>query len=242
MTSETEQLKPCPFCGSPHVEVWMGHRVTCGKCDCEGPSQSEEVAANVVNMTEEDVPESKWRPIAEAPKDKYLLLATEFDGPNDWRIKGGYFSSKTQEWEVHQASWEPTMYQELPQPPTVSVPKPKAPNVKVEYDNVRTSQDAEVVLDLHTAYSKFHVELDGKENDQHTRNKLNQRFSDVMEKHRDRLPYVTFVYGINCSSENNPDSKLPISVTIRWKRGRDHETDWAVVSFTAKPNQDEEEA
>ena len=59
------------------------------------------------------VPE--WQPIETAPMLKTVLLAVEFDGPGDWRIKCGSLYSN--EWHVFGASWEPTHWMPLPKPP-----------------------------------------------------------------------------------------------------------------------------
>ena len=59
------------------------------------------------------VPE--WQPIETAPMLKTVLLAVEFDGPGDWRIKCGSFYSN--EWHVFGASWKPTHWMPLPKPP-----------------------------------------------------------------------------------------------------------------------------
>lgn len=58
-----------------------------------------------------------WRPISEAPKDEFLLLATEFDRPGDWRIKMGYFHEEIGQWRVLGASWTPSRWMPLPTPP-----------------------------------------------------------------------------------------------------------------------------
>lgn len=58
-----------------------------------------------------------WMPIETAPKDgNLMLLAAEFDGPGDWRIKvGGYWQG---EWHVFGASWGPTHWMPLPAAPS----------------------------------------------------------------------------------------------------------------------------
>jgi len=61
---------------------------------------------------------SQWRPLIEAPVDDIVMVAAEFDGPGDWRIKCGYLDKQTQQWRVFGASWEPTRWQPLPAPPT----------------------------------------------------------------------------------------------------------------------------
>lgn len=67
-----------------------------------------------------------WRPIETAPKDTQVLLATEFDGPRDWRIKTGYFFSAEDRWVVWGASWRPTRWQPLPVAPGATPPAPGA--------------------------------------------------------------------------------------------------------------------
>lgn len=57
-----------------------------------------------------------WQPIESAPKDQVLMLAAEFDRPGDWRMKCGYYTVKTG-WRVWGASWVPTMWQPMPEPP-----------------------------------------------------------------------------------------------------------------------------
>lgn len=57
-----------------------------------------------------------WQLIETAPHDKILLLAYEFDGPGDWRIKvGGYWNGQ---WNVFGASWTPTRWMSLPAAPS----------------------------------------------------------------------------------------------------------------------------
>jgi len=73
----------------------------------------------------QDNPElGEWHDIHCAPKDKLILVAAEFDGPGDWRIKvGGYWDDR---WHVHGGSWTPTRWKYLPAPPTYSVKALKA--------------------------------------------------------------------------------------------------------------------
>ena len=59
-----------------------------------------------------------WCPLIEAPFDEIVLVAAEFDGPGDWRIKCGYLDKQTTSWRVFGASWEPTRWMPLPPPPT----------------------------------------------------------------------------------------------------------------------------
>lgn len=57
----SEQLKPCPFCGSKLVSVWSGRLVVCHTCGCEGP-----VFDRKGNDTEDYVAE--WNRRAEVQK------------------------------------------------------------------------------------------------------------------------------------------------------------------------------
>lgn len=56
-----------------------------------------------------------WQPISTAPKETALLLATEFFGTGDWRIKCGSFYGG--EWHVWGASWTPSHWMPLPAAP-----------------------------------------------------------------------------------------------------------------------------
>lgn len=56
-----------------------------------------------------------WHPIETAPEKTALLLATEFGGPGDWRIKMGSFYDGG--WHVWGASWTPTHWMHLPTAP-----------------------------------------------------------------------------------------------------------------------------
>ncbi len=62
-----------------------------------------------------------WQPIETAPPEcRWLLLAAEFDGPGDWRIKMGYRSTDLDSfhgWKIVGASWAPTRWMPLPPPP-----------------------------------------------------------------------------------------------------------------------------
>jgi len=57
-----------------------------------------------------------WQPIETAPKDEVLLLAAEFHGPGDWRVKCGYFDAESGGWKVWGASWTPTLWMRPPLP------------------------------------------------------------------------------------------------------------------------------
>ena len=59
----------------------------------------------------------EWQPIETAPKDEMLLLAGEFDCQGDWRIKVGYWDEDTKKWKVFGASWTPSHWMPLPDPP-----------------------------------------------------------------------------------------------------------------------------
>ena len=61
---------------------------------------------------------SEWRPISTAPRDETaLLLAKEFDGPGDWRIKVGGWNLQDRKWLIFGASWTPSHWMPLPAPP-----------------------------------------------------------------------------------------------------------------------------
>lgn len=61
-----------------------------------------------------------WKPLIEAPNNEIVLVAAEFDGLGDWRIKCGYLDGQTAKWRVFGARWEPTHWMPLPPPPTSS--------------------------------------------------------------------------------------------------------------------------
>lgn len=82
-----------------------------GPCDCS------------VSATHPSPPEGMvggWKQLIEAPNNEIVLVAAEFDGPGDWRIKCGYLDGQTAKWRVFGASWEPTHWMPLPPPPTSS--------------------------------------------------------------------------------------------------------------------------
>ena len=63
---------------------------------------------------------SGWKPIETAPKEGLVLLAAEFDGPGNWRIKVGYRDDGPYSfwgWRIFGASWKPTHWMPLPAPP-----------------------------------------------------------------------------------------------------------------------------
>lgn len=63
---------------------------------------------------------SKWQPIATAPKEELVLLAcvnwphSIARGEPCPRKVGSYWNGR---WEIFGASWEPTHWMELPEPP-----------------------------------------------------------------------------------------------------------------------------
>lgn len=59
----------------------------------------------------------RWIPVSERmPEGSEEVLCTkEFDGPGDWRKKVGYWLAG--KWIVYGASWEPTHWMPLPEPP-----------------------------------------------------------------------------------------------------------------------------
>ena len=60
----------------------------------------------------------EWQPIETAPNNEIVLLTGEMDGPGDWRIKCGYRDDTTRSgWKIWGASWEPSHWMPLPQPP-----------------------------------------------------------------------------------------------------------------------------
>ena len=63
--------------------------------------------------------EREWKPIDTAPKDGTIVLfAGEFDYPNDWRIKMGYWAAYENEWHLFGGSWKPSHWMPLPAPPS----------------------------------------------------------------------------------------------------------------------------
>lgn len=68
----------------------------------------------------------KWQPIETAPKETALLLATEFFGAGDWRIKCGSFYGG--EWHVWGATWTPSHWMPLPAAPGAPVGTNAAPS------------------------------------------------------------------------------------------------------------------
>lgn len=68
-----------------------------------------------------------WMDTINAPVDTDLVVAAEFFGPGDWRIKMGYLDSRTQQWIVRGASWTPTLWQYPPAPPTLNASKGEQP-------------------------------------------------------------------------------------------------------------------
>jgi hypothetical protein len=62
-----------------------------------------------------------WQLIETAPKDAMVLLAAEFDGPGDWRIKVGYWDNHENDWEIFGGSWSPTHWMPLPAAPDAAL-------------------------------------------------------------------------------------------------------------------------
>lgn len=58
---------------------------------------------------------SEWQSIETAPNNVAILVAVEFDGPGDWRIKIG--AKQQGYWRIFGASWEPSHWMQLPDPP-----------------------------------------------------------------------------------------------------------------------------
>lgn len=91
---------------------------------------------------------SAWQPIETAPKDAQLLLAAEFDHPGDWRIKMGYFDSKTAKWAMWGASWRPTRWMRLPPGPGAAVQAP-APVAETDDKPKSTAYERDLELLIH---------------------------------------------------------------------------------------------
>jgi len=73
-----------------------------------------------------------WNTIDTAPDDEMLLLAAEFDGPGDWRIKIGYKDDNEYNgWHIFGASWTPTHWMKLPAPPSNAVLSGKPPHTEL---------------------------------------------------------------------------------------------------------------
>lgn len=62
--------------------------------------------------------EVDWQPAETAPFDEVVLVASEFFGEGDWRIKCGGRSLE-KGWQVWGASWTPTFWAKLPANPSV---------------------------------------------------------------------------------------------------------------------------
>lgn len=98
-----------------------------GRC-CYGGMKPKEACASCACWKAEPKaapqPLTEWQPIETAPRDQFLLLATEFDCPGDWRIKVGEYRTRTRSWHVFGASWTPTRWMPLPAPPNgITAPK-----------------------------------------------------------------------------------------------------------------------
>ncbi|MBB3010695.1 hypothetical protein [Cupriavidus alkaliphilus] len=57
----------------------------------------------------------RWQPIETAPNNIPVLVAVEFDGPNDWRIKVGALQQG--HWRIFGGSWTPSHWMPLPAAP-----------------------------------------------------------------------------------------------------------------------------
>ena len=60
-----------------------------------------------------------WQDASTAPLNKYVLVAAEFDGPGDWRIKMGSKSANGK-WTILGGSWTPTKWMPLPATPNAA--------------------------------------------------------------------------------------------------------------------------
>lgn len=56
-----------------------------------------------------------WYEMASAPADTWLLVAAQFAGPDDWRVKIG--NCVDGKWNVLGASWRPTRWTHMPASP-----------------------------------------------------------------------------------------------------------------------------
>lgn len=73
--------------------------------------------ADVFNARMQAPIEVDWQPAETAPFDEIVLVAAEFFGPGDWRIKCGGRSLE-KGWQVWGASWTPTRWAKLPKGPS----------------------------------------------------------------------------------------------------------------------------
>lgn len=96
-------------------EQWMAD----GSRSIESRSRRALELLDRIRATHHSPPEGMagWKPLIEAPNNEIVLVAAEFDGPGDWRIKCGYLDGQTAKWRVFGASWEPTHWMPLPAPP-----------------------------------------------------------------------------------------------------------------------------
>ena len=83
-------------------------------------------AKEALSVVESRKPEAAWlmgwEGIESAPSNEILLLACEFDGPGDWRIKCGYYDEENKMgWKVWGASWTPTRWMKMPPAPESAV-------------------------------------------------------------------------------------------------------------------------
>ena len=101
-------------------EVWMLHteKIIVGSSDSY-PAGLERERWRVWQAATERATAPKWLLIETAPKDRNILLAAEFYGPSDWRIKIGGWADDAKRWELFGASWTPTHWMPLPPPPAI---------------------------------------------------------------------------------------------------------------------------
>jgi len=90
-----------------------------GKCGNRAMWQTFEKATRAVLEAIRALPDAGWRDIEsdKPPVDQYLILCGYLDGPNDPRIKMGYWWTEENRWKIDGASWRPVYWMPLPQPP-----------------------------------------------------------------------------------------------------------------------------
>ena len=108
------------------AKTWLewyqdAHPESASECDNEAMQEIDAAIARAESAIEGSHKHFEpWQPIETAPHDEVLLLACEFDGPGDWRIKCGYFDDDLGGWKVWGASWVPTSWAAIPAPPNLS--------------------------------------------------------------------------------------------------------------------------
>lgn len=126
MSKQTEELKPCPFCGGEpetlvsgdDVDLWA--YVSCSICDAQGKEvyfsdggrTAKQVAAEYWNNRA-----NEWQPIETAPKDasRILIYDDEFGrGIVYWHLNRKCWCSDEDSILDY---WEPTHWQPLPEVP-----------------------------------------------------------------------------------------------------------------------------